>query len=91
MKDQFPLGGLCLCALGMVVVAPNVWWRVSGEENYSVVPGERVTEYGVGSCQRWAGFQCLSGCALQMTMSLGRMSCGFRSEICKTLLGFGLV
>ena len=31
--------------------------------------------------------QCLPGCALQMTMSLGRMSCGFRSEICKALLG----
>ena len=56
MKDQFALGGLCLCALGTVVVAPNIWWRVSGEENYSVVPGERVTEYGVASCQRRAGF-----------------------------------
>ena len=56
MKDQFALGGLCLCALGTVVVAPNVWWRVSGEENYSVIPGERVTEDGVASFQRRAGF-----------------------------------
>ena len=35
--------------------------------------------------------QCMTGCALQMTMSLRRMSYGLSSEICKTLLGFGLV
>ena len=35
--------------------------------------------------------QCRPGCALQMTMSLGRMSCGFSREIFKALLGFGLV
>ena len=35
--------------------------------------------------------QCIPGCALQRTMSLGRMSCGFRSEICKALFGCGLV
>ena len=35
--------------------------------------------------------QCLPGCALQRTMSVGRMSCGFRSEVCKALFGCGLV
>ena len=35
--------------------------------------------------------QCMPGCALQMTMSLGRMSCGSSSEIFKALVGFGLV
>ena len=60
MKDQFALGGLCLCALGTVVVAPNVWWRVSGEENYSVLPGEALASYGVASCQRRAGFPVYS-------------------------------
>ena len=37
-------------------MARNVWWMVSGEEDYSVIPGERVTEDGVASCQRRAGF-----------------------------------
>ena len=35
--------------------------------------------------------QCMPGCALQMTMLLRRMFCGFSSEIFKALLGFGLV
>ena len=35
--------------------------------------------------------QCLPGCALQRTMSLGLMSFGFRSEVCKALFGCGLV
>ena len=56
MKGQFPLVRLCLCALGAVGVVPNVWWRLSGEEKYPVIPGERLTAYGEASCQRRAGF-----------------------------------
>jgi len=56
MKVQFPFVWLRRGALGAVVVATNVGWRVSGEGDDLVIPGEGFTEHGVASRQGWAGF-----------------------------------
>ena len=91
MKVQFPLRGLRRGALGTVGVAPSVAWRVSGRVMNLSFPVKDSPSAGWPPVRVGQASQCRPGCALQMTMSLGQMSCGFSRELCKTLLGFGLV
>ena len=74
MKIQFPVGWLSRGALGRVVVAMRVGWRVSGEGDDVAVRGEGFA-YGTGwpPVRGGQASQCRPGCALQMTMSVVRV------------------
>ena len=62
-----------------------------GRKSTLAFPVKRSPRMGWPPVSGGQASQCLPGCALQMTMSFGRMSCGFRSEVCKALFGCGLV